>query len=172
MPVKKQGNQEQPVKYVASIEHVVNGTAVRLGNLGHPFDFNIGKWHNIKITTVRNKISCSIDEVNFGEIEYKSLQKQHVVAGYDKTNGEIIVKVVNGEKTPLSTTINLIHTTNVNPVGQIITLTSASNKDDNSFAEPKKVSPVINEYKGFSNSFKMEFKPNSFTILRIKATRE
>jgi len=40
-----------------------------------------------------------------------------------------------------------------------------------SLAEPKKVSPVASEFTGFSNSFKMDFKPNSFIILRIKASR-
>ena len=44
-------------------------------------------------------------------------------------------------------------------------------RDENSFEEPKKVSPVVTEFNGFSNSFNMEFKPNSFTILRIKASR-
>ena len=78
------------------------------------------------------------------------------------------MKVVNGENEPLSTEIDLSNAVKVEPVGQVITLTSASGKDDNSFAEPKKVFPVTNEFDGFGNSFKMEFKPNSFTILRIK----
>lgn len=83
----------------------------------------------------------------------------------------IIVTVVNGENAPFSTVFNLANTAKVEPAGQMITLTSAFYTDDNSFAETKKVTPVVSEFSGFSNSFKMEFKPNSFTILRIKASR-
>jgi alpha-L-arabinofuranosidase len=164
-------NQNQPEKYVASIEHIVNGTSLRLGIIGNSFDFNIGALHNVKVTISGKMISCSVDGVNLGKLEYKSLRKQYAVAGYDKTNGEVIVKVVNGDNVPFSTEIKLNNAVKVEPKGQIITLSSASNKDDNSFAEPKKVSPVVSEYTDFSNSFKMEFKPNSFTILRIKASR-
>ncbi|MCX6329224.1 MAG: hypothetical protein NTZ85_06885 [Bacteroidia bacterium] len=167
------GNQDmnQPVKYKASVEHIVNGTSLRLGTIGSSFDFNIGTWHNIKVIVKGKMIGCFIDDINLGELEYKSLQKQYAVAGYDNTKGEIIVKVVNGENVPFCTEINLSNSTKVEPAGQIITLTSASDTDDNSFAEPKKVFPVVSEFTGFSNSFKMEFKPNSFTILRIKASR-
>jgi alpha-L-arabinofuranosidase len=83
-----------------------------------------------------------------------------------------LVKVVNGEGTPFNTTINLNNAAEVNPVGQVITISSASNQDENSFAEPTKVSPHVSDYAEFSNSFKMEFKPYSFTILRIKAKKQ
>lgn len=53
------------------------------------------------------------DWTNLGEIEYKSLQKQYAVAGYDNTNGEVIVKVVNGEDTPFSTEIHLTNAAKV-----------------------------------------------------------
>jgi len=171
MPASLSGNQNQPAKYVASVEHVVNGTTLRLGTIGSSFDFNMDTWHNIKVSINGKMIACTVDDNHLGEIEYKSLRKQHALAGYDKANGEVIVKVVNGEDTPFSTEINLTNAVKVEPVGQIITLSSVSDKDDNSFAEPKKVTPVVSEYKGFSNSFKMEFLPNSFTILRIKASR-
>lgn len=164
-------DRNQPVKYVANLEKVVNGSNIRIGTTGSPFDFTIDGWHNIKVSIDGKLISCSLDDVNLGEIEYKRLQKQYTVAGYDRANGEIIIKVVNGETIPFSTTVNLTNVSEINPAGQIITLSSASNQDDNSFAEPTKVSPVVTEFTGFSKSFKMEFKPNSFTILRIKASK-
>ena len=163
--------QNQVEKYIASVEHVVNGTSLSLGNIGAPFDFDMGTWHNVKVTVNGKMISCSVDGVNLGELEYKSLQRQYAVAGYDNTKGEVIVKVVNGENEPFSTEIHLNNAVKVEPAGQIITLASASGEDDNSFTEPEKVSPVVSEYNNFGNSFKMEFKPYSFTILRIKASR-
>jgi hypothetical protein len=167
------GNSSQgnTIKCTASIERIVNGTSLSLGNIGNPFDFSIDAWHNVKVTVKGNLISCSIDGNELGKLEYKSLQKQYAAAGYDNAAKEIIIKVVNGESAPFSTEINLTNAGKINPSGKIITLTSTSNKDDNNFAEPKKVSPVVSGYTGFNNSFKMEFKPNSFTILRIKASR-
>ena len=173
MPPGLFGNQNinQPVKYTASLEQVVNGTSLRQGNIGGSFDLIIGEWHNIAVTVSGKMVACAIDGVNLGEKECKSLQKQYAVAGYDIANGEVIVKVVNGVNAPFSTVINLNNAVKVEPAGQTITLTSESLKDDNCFAEPKKISPVVSEFNGFSNSFKMEFKPNSFTILRIKVSR-
>jgi len=99
------------------------------------------------------------------------LNKKFIVTGYDNTNREVIAKIVNRKNTPYNAEINLTNALKVEPADQLITLNSASNKDDNSFDEPKKVSALLNEYSRFSNSFKMEFQPNSFTILRIKASR-
>ncbi len=169
--MQNNATQNEPVKYSASVEHVLNGTTMRLGNIGDPFDFAFGKPHNVKVGINGDTINCMVDDTNLGKLDYQPLQRQYAVAGYDKSNQEIIVKVVNGENIPFNTVINLSNTKRVEPDGQIITLSSVSPEDENSFAEPKKVSPVTSEYKKFGNSFNMEFKPNSFTILRIKAIR-
>ena len=47
---------------------------------------------------------------------------------------------------------------------------SAKKNNENSFAKPMKLAPKTRVYDNFSKSFDMEFKPYSFTILRIKAT--
>lgn len=99
------------------------------------------------------------------------MNKKFAVEGYDNTNGEVIVKIVKGENKPYNSEINLTNAVKVYPAGRLITLTSATYKDDYSFAESKKVSAVLYDYSDFSNSIKMEFQPNLFTILRIKASR-
>lgn len=165
-------DQNQPRTYIVSVNKVANGSNVRVGTIGKPFEFNIDGWHKIKLIVSGKLLECSIDDVSLGQIEYKRMQKQYAIAGFDRTNNEVVVKVVNGEGTPFNTTINLENAIEVNPVGQVITISSASNQDENSFAEPTKVSPRVSEYAEFSNSFKMEFKPYSFTILRIKAKKQ
>jgi hypothetical protein len=59
MPGSLSGNQNQPAKYVASIEHVVNGATLRLGTIGSSFDFTMGTWHNIKVS-INGKISPAL----------------------------------------------------------------------------------------------------------------
>lgn len=160
-----------PEKFKVTLEHVVNGTTLPLGTYGDAIDFKAGEWHNVKITLKDKMLSCSIDNKAIGQVPCKGLQKQYVVSGYDETDGELIVKVVNGEEVPFVTEINLENVVDVESRGKVITLTSDSNQDDNSFENPKKVAPVESTYRGFDTSFKMKFKPNSFTILRIKATK-
>jgi alpha-L-arabinofuranosidase len=89
------------------------------------------------------------------------------VAGYDESTGETIIKVVNATDKEFAPTINL-DATNVEAKGKVITLSSASKQDENSTANPTKIVPKTSEFKGFSKSFNYIFKPNSFTILRIK----
>lgn len=161
--------QNQPTTFTASVVRVSNGGMIRVGNIGQPFEFGLDKWHDVKLTVNGKQIGCSIDGVIIGEIEYKPLQKQYAIAGYDKAAKEVVIKVVNGESTPFATSFNLQNVSNVNPAGKITTLFSASGQDDNSFEEPTKVSPGEADYTGFKPAFDMTFEPYSFTILRIKA---
>jgi hypothetical protein len=57
------------------------------------------------------------------------------------------------------------------PTSQDITLCSPSDKDDNNFAGPKIFFPIESDNIGFNYSFKIEFYPNSFTILRIETSK-
>jgi alpha-L-arabinofuranosidase len=163
---------DQPENYIATVDKITNGNSTRIGTLGKSFKFGIEGWHTIQVLIKGKIIGCTIDNINLGEIEYRKPQRQYAVAGYDRSANEVIVKVVNGEPTPFNTTVNLNNAPDVNQIGQIITLTSVSNLDENSFREPEKIIPVVSEYRKFSDSFKMEFKPYSFTILRIKVRKQ
>jgi alpha-L-arabinofuranosidase len=158
-----------PPGYTAVVEQVVNGTTLEVGTLTSTLALEEGKWHDIRVTVEGAAIGCSVDGVAIGEAVWKPLERRFAVAGYDRQAGEVIVKVVNAVGEPLSTRIELSNALEVEPVGTVITLSSASLKDDNSFEEPSKVSPVAKEFDRFGKSFSMLFEPNSFTILRIKA---
>lgn len=107
-----------------------------------------------------------------GEKEFEQIattaSEHYIVAGYDEQTGETVIKVVNSSEEPYTPTINL-STTSVESNGTIITLSSASKKDENTMDNPTKIVPVSTEYKSFDKSFKYTFKANSFTILRIKS---
>ncbi len=164
-----QAQANAAVNFTATLSRVVDGTSIRVGNIGRGFAFDAANWHDVRLNIRGKKISCTVDGTNLGETEYKSLQKQYAVAGYDKTTNEVIVKVVNGESTPFRTTINLENVKAVEPIGTVVTLNSAKSNDENSFEEPMKVAPKTTTFNGFKPNFDMTFKPFSFTILRIKA---
>ena len=77
------------------------------------------------------------------------------------------MKVVNAEKTPFRTKIELGNV-KVMPKGKVITLSADSPEDENTLDDPKKIYPVEKPYNRFSSSFEYQFAPWSFTIMRIK----
>jgi len=164
--------QTPPTSYFATLEQITkSGQTLQLGSIDRQFALDAGQWHSVEMTVYGKIINLSVDGVSIGQVEYKRPQRQFSIAGYDRTNNEVIIKVVNGEDFPFKTSIELANAVEINPVGQIIELSSTSNLDENDFSTPKKISPVTSEYTKFSRSFDMEFKPYSFTILRIKAKK-
>ena len=150
----------------------MNGCRLALGTLAGDLAFDEGVWHDVNVGVHDREISCSIDGRDLGKVAYSPLERRFADAGYDNETGELIIKVVNSDASPLSTRITLVGAKGVSKTGKVITLTSASLKDDNSFEDPDKVSPVESSFKGFSDDFTFTFEPNSLTILRIKATVE
>jgi len=96
--------------------------------------------------------------------------RHYAIAGYDKKTNEIIIKVVNGESTTLKTIIDLKNAGELAEEGKAIVLSASSAKEENSFSEPLKISPAAKRISSIKNSFEYEFKPYSFTVLRIKKT--
>ena len=84
------------------------------------------------------------------------------------SKNEIMIKVVNAESTPFKTTINLNGAGTAKPTGRMITLSAASETDENTYDQPLKIAPRQEQVTSFANSFDMEFKPYSLTVLRIK----
>jgi alpha-L-arabinofuranosidase len=91
----------------------------------------------------------------------------YATASLDKSSNEVIVKVVNTAAEPIETTINLQGAKKLAQSGKAIVLTSANPTDENSLAEPKKVSPKVEELKVSGATFTRSFPGNSFTVLRI-----
>jgi alpha-L-arabinofuranosidase len=97
------------------------------------------------------------------------LDKIHAVSGYDEATGETIIKMVNATGEPFTTNVAL-NCAEVQKNGTVITLAAESLKAENSFDEPKKISPVTTSYNHFDKNFQYTFAPYSFTILRIKTS--
>ncbi len=129
------------------------------------------KWYDIKIVKSAEDISLWMDGVFI--LKYKPISPLHqfAISGYDEKSGEIIIKVVNADETPWLSSIKINNSSKTTPDGEIITLSASSLKDENSFEAPLKISPKVEKYSEFSSVFAYEFKPCSFTVLRIKAVK-
>jgi alpha-N-arabinofuranosidase len=85
----------------------------------------------------------------------------------DQDAGEVILKVVNVSPEVQTTTVTLNGVTQAGPSAQVILLTSGRLTDENSLADPKKISPKTMSMRINSLKFTTSFKPYSMTIIRV-----
>lgn len=133
-----------------------------------PQNVETDRWYDIRIDVKGGKFTYFLDGKQMLTTTIEHIQR-YVVTGYDEKTGELIIKFVNATEDPFTTSINLKNVTSIKHKGQVVTLTSANPKDENTLDEPKKVFPQESTYNGFSKKFNYTFEPWSFTVLRIKA---
>lgn len=131
-----------------------------------PQHIETGRWYNIKLVIDDSKFTYYCDGEKMLEAQV-SRNRRYSVAGYDSKTNEIVLKVVNAEKLPFVTGISL-KGADVEQAGKIITLSSASELDENDLDHPYRIVPIEKTYGRFGTNFQYTFQPWSFTIMRIK----
>ncbi len=154
-----------------AMQSVQNGNGA--GILSEPISQAIetNKWYDIKVVRTDKEVELWIDGNLTIKYSPRSILSQFTVGGYNERSGEVIIKVVNAEETPWLSSIIINNSGKVSSIGDIITLSSKSLKEENSFESPLKISPKTTKYNKFSSDFAYEFAPCSFTILRIKVSK-
>ncbi|AOC96524.1 Extracellular exo-alpha-L-arabinofuranosidase precursor [Flavobacterium anhuiense] len=100
----------------------------------------------------------------------KALIGQHNLyasAVKDVNSKEIIVKLVNTASTASDISIDL-KGAKLGAKGSLIRLVSANLQDENTFADPKKITPKQSEYKITKGSQQLNLPPYSVTVLKLK----
>ena len=87
-------------------------------------------------------------------------------AGLKKDSGDLILKVVNRGGQPESLDIQLPGLTGKLSKGTCAEVSAASPTDENSFAQPEKISPKVGALPAFSQGSNHVFPPYSVTVLR------
>ena len=90
----------------------------------------------------------------------------YVLAGLQKSDGQIILKIINAESTSHNLKVTIENASGVGPMAELVLLTSANPADTNSFEEPTKVSPRKSKIK-VGLTFVYEAPPYSFAIIRL-----
>ena len=150
-----------------SLDKMVNGVSQFVMD---PVRFNLDDDHDYKakLSVNNDKVELFIDGQSVLKYTYAPLIKHYAIAGIDRKKNEIVIKVVNAESTPFTTGIDLKGAGKIGPSGNLITLFSATETEENSFDQPMKIAPENETYSGFGNSFSMTFRPYSLTVLRIR----
>jgi alpha-L-arabinofuranosidase len=146
-----------------------NGVELDQTEDGKPGSVETGRWYDLRVEVRGSTVKCWLDGklINTAKNSMPPVSTIYGTASLDKSSNEIIVKVVNTAAEPIETTINLQGAKKLAQSGKAIVLTSANPTDENSLAEPKKVSPKVEELKVSGATFTRSFPGNSFTVLRI-----
>jgi len=133
-----------------------------------PQTINSNQWYDIQIVVTPELVTVKVDGKDILSARPTSATRQFCQTGYDTKTGELIIKVVNGTEQAYTRTFNIAGAKSVSPQGKVITL-SGDAQAENSFAQPKLLSPKTTTFSSFGQKFSYEFAPMSFTILRVKA---
>jgi alpha-L-arabinofuranosidase len=135
-----------------------------------PAHIDNGRWYDIKLTVNGRNVKCYLDGRLIHNVDYdngRKLKSLYATAATDRQSGDLIVKVVNAGAAPLATEIDLPGAQGLTGKGRAIVLTSASGSDENSLAQPTKVSPKTEAVSFTGTTLKRSFPGNSLTVLRL-----
>ena len=152
-----------------AVEGVIGGRTSGVAGDRVSHSLETDKWYDAKLVVTPQKSELFMDGKLILAHAPETTPLQFFSSGYDEATGEVIVKVVNSEAQSYPLRIKLDGVDSVEKTGKVISLSAASDMDENSFEEPMKISPKESEYKGFGKSFDYTFPPFSYTILRVKA---
>ncbi|MCR5313133.1 MAG: alpha-L-arabinofuranosidase [Bacteroidaceae bacterium] len=128
------------------------------------------RWYDIKLNVTPDSVTLYMDGKEITTAKPNAHTRHFCQTGYDDMTGELIIKVVNGTDQTYRRNFVIEGAKTINANGTVITLAGNAN-EENSFESPRKFAPVTSDYNKFAKEFSYEFKPSSFTILRIKASK-
>lgn len=149
-------------------QSVADGNAFVLNTDRPTTRIETGRTYHVKLV-IKNKdiLECWIDGRKDLTYDNSYVQRQYAVAGLDRTNGEVIVKVINAEDVPMRTKLNF-RNAEFEPQGKRISLWANSKHEENTFEERNRIVPVEDVFNNVSSSMEVTFRPQSMTVLRLK----
>ena len=129
------------------------------------------RWYDLKVEVKGASVKCWLDGKLTHEVKDSLATTRGIFASSarDEKTGELILKIVNGANEPTDVTLALDGFKKKNAEATGVILTSANPKDENSIAEPAKVSPQPLALKVSNGVITHTFPGNSFTVLRVPA---
>lgn len=133
-----------------------------------------GRWYDIKVEVTGPSVKCSLDGRVVHDLKNSlaTMRGLFASATRDNKSNEVIIKVVNAAAGPTETEVRLAGINQVAGEAQVIVLTSADPRDENTLDEPLKVSPQPQTLKLSGPKFTHTFPGNSLTVIRAKAPQQ
>ena len=127
-----------------------------------------GRWYDIKIENVDNRIRCYLDGKLIHDARRGALESMYAVASRAAKSGDVILKVVNAVDAPQDVRISLAGLKGKVKSGTITVLASADPLDENSLENPNKVVPKESPLADAGADFVHSFPGNSVSVIRLK----
>jgi alpha-L-arabinofuranosidase len=139
-----------------------------------PSHVETGRWYDLKLVVNDGNVKCYLDGKLIHDVNYEtaaSIKSLYACASLDDQTGDVIVKVVNVSANPLETQLDLSGAKNLTGQATMTVLTSESGTDENTLAEPTKVSPKTQTVNFSGTTLTQTFPGNSLTVLRLPVTK-
>jgi alpha-L-arabinofuranosidase len=134
-----------------------------------PGRIETGRWYDLRVEVKGQNIKCYLDGKLVHDFNQAGLPSLFASATQDQKAGQVILKVVNGNEKAMDTEINIQGAKQLAGTGQALVLSSENPMDENTLAQPDKVSPKSEAFTVPGPSFRHTFPGNSVTVLRLGA---
>jgi alpha-L-arabinofuranosidase len=148
------GNSKHAIEMDGVVDNGVSGSV------------ETGRWYDIRIELKGGNIKCYLDGKLIHDVNPSKIKSLYASASRSQADGGVILKVVNVSNKETKVNINLKNAGPLQTTGTAIVL-SANSTDENTLAEPKKVSPKESNIEISGPEFNFAFKPCSLTVLKI-----
>ena len=136
-----------------------------------PSNIEPDRWYDLKLTVSGKNVKCWLDGELIHDLDFENhgkIDSLYATSATDAQVGEVIVKVVNASAASLETELTLNGTDKLPGTGTATVLTSEEPSDENSLADPLKVSPKTEPVSFSGNKLTWSFPGNSLTVLRLQ----
>ena len=144
-----------------------NEGSISLFDYRNTTSIKTNQWYTVRIEIKGNHWKCFLNDKLEYEYTYAPQKKHYVVSGYDRTQNEVIVKLVNAESGNWKVRLQLENAKEVASEGTRIVLGADDRFEENSFGTPLKVAPETSGLSGMGSTFDVDCPANSLMILRI-----
>ena len=125
------------------------------------------RWYDLKIVIGINRADMYLDGQLVSAATLVPMESVFSIAGYDKENKMLVVKIVNYNAEPIATDIRLNGAVSVGSKGRHILIRSDNVTDENNLVEPQKILPGEIELNNCSDNFPVSVPGHSVNVLLI-----
>jgi alpha-L-arabinofuranosidase len=126
-----------------------------------------GRWYDLRLEIRGRSVRGYVDGQLVNEAAYPRIDTVLAVAGRDDRTGDLLIKALNTAPEPAVATFAITGARAVGSNGTVTVLSAPLPTDENSFDEPRRISPVTNTAAGFGSRFTRTLPPYSLVLVRL-----
>ncbi len=131
-----------------------------------------GRWYEVKIQVEGRQVRCYLDGKQIHDVQLPdNLGPSLYAAAGRAASGDVFIRLINTLATKQNVSINLTGDQGDRYSATATQLTANDLDEENSLAEPTKISPHPSSRMSVGSEFQYEVEGNSFTVLKLTAER-